>query len=174
MTEVNEYPNFLRTLHINCTCGSATGNFSGEFCRFVSFQPLISGASSFEKIGPNPSGQGSLYNYLPVLPQALRPSGSVDVRNRNETRTRVRELQGLPANDVVVADNDTFNDEPQHPVFPVIGGFTAVLIDFETTSLGASTAHILELALLHMHEEKIHSGKNLWHFLLSFHCMDYF
>ena len=70
-------------------------------------------------------------------------------------------LQRLPANDVVVDDNDTFNDEPQHPVFPVIGGFTAVLFDFETTSLGASIAHILELALLHMHEEKIHSGKNL-------------
>eukprot|EP00984_Skeletonema_dohrnii_P022496 scaffold11618_cov84-Skeletonema_dohrnii-CCMP3373.AAC.3 len=150
VTIINEFPNFARTLHTDCSCGNAPGNFSGQSCNFASFRHLYSDASSFEKINPNPNGGGLLYNYVPS--PVSRPNDSEDLRNHDETRTRVRQLMGLPAN-----DGETFNDEPEFRLFTVMDGFTAVLIDFETTALEVSISHILELALLNLHEEKIHS-----------------
>lgn len=159
VTIVSEDPKHVRVLHSLCTCNRANGNFSGSSCNFVSFRHLYSDASSIETIKPNPDARASLlYNYIPDNSSSQDTHNHFEsLRNLDDTKSKVRSLMGVSSN---VDDDAMFNNSPEYVAFPLMKGYSAVIVDFETTSLDVNKCHILELALLSLHEERLYSGES--------------
>eukprot|EP00984_Skeletonema_dohrnii_P002451 scaffold846_cov78-Skeletonema_dohrnii-CCMP3373.AAC.2 len=155
VTIISEHPKHARVLHSLCTCDKAEGNFSGTDCNFVHFRHLFSDASIIEKIAPNPdASDGLLYNYVSNNSSSQDTHNDFEsLPNLDETRSKVRSLMGLPSND----DEAMFNDNPEYVIFPFMEGYSSAFVDFETTSLDVNHCHILELAVLSLHEECIYS-----------------